>query len=79
MRACVHIYSMMYMHEEAVALALQVIPLIFLGCVLLLNYWEWPIRLYAAMTPTLNLCSHTRVRCLTLSHEYTTYGTLSQV
>lgn len=25
MRACVHIYSMMYMHEEAVALALQVI------------------------------------------------------
>lgn len=26
MRACVHIYSMMCMHEEAVALALQVIP-----------------------------------------------------
>eukprot|EP00268_Persea_americana_P048110 TRINITY_DN5052_c0_g1_i1.p1 TRINITY_DN5052_c0_g1~~TRINITY_DN5052_c0_g1_i1.p1 ORF type:complete len:993 (-),score=212.87 TRINITY_DN5052_c0_g1_i1:220-3198(-) len=26
MRACVHIYSMMYMHEEAVALALQVDP-----------------------------------------------------
>lgn len=26
MRACVHIYSMMSMHEEAVALALQVLP-----------------------------------------------------
>lgn len=25
MRACVHIYSMMSMHEEAVALALQVV------------------------------------------------------
>lgn len=30
MRACVHIYSMMSMHEEAVALALQVITLVLL-------------------------------------------------
>lgn len=35
MRACVHIYSMMSMHEEAVALALQVeFTLIFLCAIL---------------------------------------------
>ncbi|KAI8004471.1 Vacuolar sorting protein 18 [Camellia lanceoleosa] len=35
MRACVHIYSMMSMHEEAVALALQLLFFFFNCCCLL--------------------------------------------
>lgn len=43
MRACVHIYSMMFMHEEAVALALQVISLVILvvllGTIFKFDFW----------------------------------------
>lgn len=37
MRACVHIYSMMSMHEEAVALALQVILMLIILAVQLIT------------------------------------------
>ena len=49
MRACVHIYSMMSMHEEAVALALQVklpvnvhhLNIIFISILYTLLFWKF--------------------------------------
>ncbi|KAH9792783.1 vacuolar sorting protein 18 [Citrus sinensis] len=44
MRACVHIYGMMSMHEEAVALALQYTYITISGFLSISHCWGWEIR-----------------------------------